>query len=215
MVYLIQGDEVETSPELRERMAQVMAESGELTLADTRYRIRSGQGILQFHDRTEAERVAARFTEMGFANSLLDELLEPPKMRLLGVGAEIPKDPMGLVALVRLATETTRVVTDVEQMGARVGYGMIPGLGFEIEQDVVTDRDTRYVLDLYTREQHWRVKAGMLPRIVDVFTAVDVSEAYLSEGARSLSRTDRDVPTFTSEKLHEKYLMWLYQMRFA
>jgi len=71
------------------------------------------------------------------------------------------------------------------------------------------------VLDLYTREQHWRVKSAMLPRIVDVFAAVDVSEAYLSEGVRSLSRTDRDVPVFTSEKLHEKYLTWLYQMRFA
>jgi len=215
MVYLIQGDEIEISPDMRERMAQVMAESGELTLADTRYRIRSGQGILQFHDRAEAERVAARFTEMGFANFLLDELVEPPRARLLGVGATIPEDPMGLVVLVRLATETTRVVRDVDQMGARVGYGMIPGLGFEIEQDVVTDRDTRYVLDLYTRESHWRVKSGALVRIVDVFTAVNVSEAYLSEGVRSLSHSDRSAPVFMSEKVHERYLTWLYQMRFA
>ena len=215
MVYLIQGDEIEISPEMRERMAQVMAESGELTLADTRYRMRSGQGILQFHDRAEAERVAARFTEMGFANFLLDELLEPPKARVLGVGAAIPEDPMGLVVLVRLATETTRVISDPDQMGARVGYGTIPGLGFEIEQDVVTLRETRYVLDLYTREQHWRVKSGALVRIVDVFTAVDVSEAYLSEGVRSLSRSDRSAPVFISEKVHERYLTWLYQMRFA
>jgi hypothetical protein len=50
---------------------------------------------------------------------------------------------------------------------------------------------------------------------VDVFTALNVTDAYLSEGVRSLSRDDRRVPAFTDGKDHERYLTWLYQLRFA
>lgn len=215
MAYLIQGDESDLTPELRERLAQAMAESGAMVLADARYRIRHAQGILQFDDRSEAERVAARFAEMGFANFLLDQLLPVPKPRLIGVGAPIPEDQMGLVVLALLSTETTRVVTDENPVNPRVGYALFTGLGMGSEEEVVTDRKTQYRLDLFTREQHWRVQSGALVRIADVFTSVDVADAHISEGVHSLSNSDRRVPVFADEKQHERYLTWLYQLRFA
>ena len=216
MTYLVQGDEFEIGPELRERMAQVMAASDELTLADARYRLRSAHGILRFDDRAEAERVAAQFTEMGFANFLLEELLPVPRPRLLGVGGQLPDEPMGLVALALLSTETARVVADANPLGRRVGYAFFTGLGSEPrEEETVTERETHYRLDLFTRESHWRVQSGALVRIVDAFTALNVTDAYLSEGVRSLSRDDRRVPVFADEKEHERYLTWLFQLQFA
>ena len=210
------GRRVRACSQMRERLAQVMAEAGAMLLVDARYRIRHAHGILQFEDHAEAERVAARFAELGFASFLLDELLPLPKPRLLGVGAQIPEEPVGLVALALLSTETRRVVADANQMDARVGYALFTGLGFEPQQDeVVTDRNTRYLMDLFTRDQHWRVQAGALPRIVDVFTALNVTDAHLSEGVHSLSQSDRRVPVFSDEKQHERYLLWLYQLRFA
>jgi hypothetical protein len=216
VVYLIQGDEVEIGPELRERMAQVMAASEELTLADARYRLRNAHGILRFEDRAEAERVAAQFTEMGFASFLLDELLPLPRPRLLGVGAQLPEESMGLVVLALLSTETTRVVADANPLSQRVGYALFTGLGLEPQEDEkVTKREAHYWLDLFTRESHWRVRSGALPRIVDVFTALNVTDAHLNEGVHSLSHDDRRVPVFAEEKEHEQYLTWLFQLRFA
>ena len=216
MTYLIQGDEVEIGPELRERMAEVIAASTELTLTDARYRLRNARGMLRFDNRAEAERVAAQFTEMGFANFLLDELLEVPRPRLLGVGAQIPEEPIGLVVLALVATETSRVVADANPLSQRVGYALFTGLGYEPqEEETVTTRDTHYWLDLLTRESHWLVRSGALPRIVDVFTALNLADARLSEGVHSLSHDDRRVPGFADEKNHERYLTWLYQLRFA
>jgi len=216
VTYLIQGDEVEIGPELRERMAEVIAASTELTLTDARYRLRNARGMLRFDNRAEAERVAAQFTEMGFANFLLDELLEVPRPRLLGVGAQIPEEPIGLVVLALVATKTSRVVADANPLSQRVGYALFTGLGSEPqEEETVTTRDTHYWLDLLTRESHWLVRSGALPRIVDVFTALNLADARLSEGVHSLSHDDRRVPGFADEKNHERYLTWLYQLRFA
>jgi hypothetical protein len=216
VTYLIQGDEVEIGPELRERMAEVIAASTELTLTDARYRLRNARGMLRFDNRAEAERVAAQFTEMGFANFLLDELLEVPRPRLLGVGAQIPEEPIGLVVLALVATKTSRVVADANPLSQRVGYALFTGLGSEPqEEETVTTRDTHYWLDLLTRESHWLVRSGALPRIVDVFTALNLADARLSEGVHSLSHEDRRVPVFADEKEHERYLTWLYQLRFA
>ncbi|MFB3883269.1 MAG: hypothetical protein ACE149_18530 [Armatimonadota bacterium] len=216
MTYLIQGDEFEIGTELRERLAEAIAACTELTITDARYRLRNSLGILRFDTRAEAERVAAQFTEMGFANFLLDELLPVPQPRLLGVGAPIPEEPIGLVVLALLETETTRVVADADPLSQRVGYGLLAGLGLETrEVERVTEHETHYLLDLLTRESHWRVRSGALPRIVDVFTALDVTDARLNEGMLSLTHEDRRVPTFTHIRDHERYLMWLYQLRFA
>jgi hypothetical protein len=101
-------------------------------------------------------------------------------------------------------------------LSRRIGFGLLTGLAWAPpEEEKVTEREEHYLLDLFTREQHWLVRSGALPRIVDVFTALNVTDAYLSEGVRSLSRDDRRVPAFTDGKDHERYLTWLYQLRFA
>ena len=216
MVYLIQGDEFEIGSELRDRMAEVIAAATELTLTDARYRLRNARGILRFDNRAEAERVAAQFTEMGFANFLLDELLEVPRPRLLGVGAQIPEEPIGVVVLALLATETTRAVTTPARLSRRVGFGLLTGIAWAPpEEEKVTKREEHYLLDLLTRDQHWLVRSGALARIVEVFTALNLTDARLSEGVHSLSHEDRRVPVFPDEKEHERYLTWLFQLRFA
>jgi len=216
VTYLIQGDEFEIGADLRERLAEAIVACTELTLTDARYRLRNAQGILQFGDRAEAERVSARFTEIGFANFLLDELLPVPRARLLGVGAQLPEEPIGLVALALLATEKTRVVGESSRLGQRVGYALFTGMRLEASQEeTVTEREERYLLDLFTRQEHWRLRSGALPRIVDTFAALRLDDARLNEGILSLTHEDRRVPTFTDENDHERYLTWLFQLRFA
>jgi hypothetical protein len=217
MPYLIQGDEAEIGPELLPRLAEVMAEEcRDLVLTDALYRLRNAYGIVLFEDRAEAERVAARFTNLGFANFLLDELLPLPRGRRLGPEAVAPEEAVGLVVLARLETEKKRIAIPVTEWNIRVGYAGIP-VPVEHFGDTPTssERTTAYRLDFFTREHRWFVKAGVENRIVDMFLKIDVSEAKLSEGVRSLSRGDRTIPLFHKADDHERYLTWLYQLRYA
>jgi hypothetical protein len=214
MPYVIQGDEFEIDAELQRRLAEVLAEAGDVVLADATRRVRLSFGIFEFGERAEADRVAARFTEMGFANFVLDELLPVPRMRLLGAGATLPEEPLGLLALGRLLLEERHKVTEAKPRVIGISYVPIPLPGGQ-EESTVSREQVRYQLDLLTREQHWRIRSGMLTRIVDAYASVDVSEAYLSAGVRSLSRSDRDIPTFHREEDWDRYVTWLYQLRYA
>lgn len=215
MPYLIQGDEFELDLGLMQRLAAVIAESASLVLADATHRLVNSFGIVRFQERAEAERVAARFTEMGFANFVLDELLEVPRARVLGSGAEPPEERIGVVALGRLVLEERHTVRDVGRTLVGISYVPIPLPEAGAEETTITRERMCYYLDLLTREKHWRVRSGMLPRIVEVYTEVDVSGAYLSEGVRSLSRTDRGIRTFRRERDWDRYVTWLFQLRYA
>jgi len=216
MVYLIQGDEFEIGPEMLQRLAEVMAESEELVLADATYRLRHGHGIWRFEERAEAERVAARFEQMGVANFLAEELLPVPREQVVGPGMEVPKEPMGLVVLGRVELEERRAPLETNR-GLNVAYlGMGVALPKpKVEEAPSVERKTRYYLDFFVREKHWQVRAGVLNRVVDTYLALDVSEARVSEGVRSLSREDRPIPLFHSLKEYQKEVLWLYQLAFA
>jgi hypothetical protein len=215
MPYLIQGDEFELGMDLMQRLGSVIAEESEaLVLGDAMRRLRNSMGIVQFENRAEAERVAARFTEMGFANFIVDELARVPQMRLLGPGGELPQEEIGLVALGRLLLQEKQRVSDTRPRTVAIsGLGIpLPG-GFE--ETTVTRERIRYYLDLVTREHRWRVRSSALLRIVDVYTQVDVSRAYLNAGVRSLAREDRPIRAFSSEREWERYVTWLYQLKYG
>jgi hypothetical protein len=215
MPYLIQGDEFEIGLEWTQRLAPVMAESSSLVLADATHRVRQSFGIIPFDEREEAERVGARFAEMGFANFVVDDLLPLPPFRLLGPGGQMPEEKIGLVALGRLLLEEKRTVREGDTLTVGVSYARIP-IGHALPRDATVTRErTRYYLDLLTRGKHWRVRAGTLARIVAVYTDLDVSEAYLNDGVRSLSRSDERIRAFRQERDWDRYLTWLLQLRYA
>ncbi|MBN1458729.1 MAG: hypothetical protein JXA57_04280 [Armatimonadetes bacterium] len=214
MPYLIQGDEFELSMELMQRLAAVMAESDEILLTDAMYQLRNSSGILRFSEREEADRVAARFTEMGFANFVVDELVEVPRARLTGPGGIMPEGQLGVVALGRLLLEERQTMSEERPRLVGISRLVIPIPGGSQESTVTRER-TRYYLDLGTKEERRRVSSGALPRIVEVYTDANVSEAYLNEGVRSLARDDRGIRAFSSEREWERYVTWLYQLKYA
>jgi hypothetical protein len=215
MPYLIQGDEFEITLDWTQRLAAVIAESSSLVLADATHRVRQSFGIIPFDEREEAERVGARFAEMGFANFIVDELLKAPRFRLLGPGGQMPEEKIGVVALGRLLIEEKRKVRERGPLTVGISYARIPLPGALSRDATITRQRERYYLDLLTRERHWRVRAGTLARIVAVYTEVDVSEAYLNDGVRSLSRSDERIRAFRGERDWDRYLTWLFQLRYA
>ncbi len=215
MPYLIQGDEFEITLDWTQRLAAVMAESSSLVLADATHRLRNSFGVIPFDDRAEAERVGARFAEMGFANFIVDELLKVPRFRLLGPGGQMPEEEIGVVALGRLLLTETQRVQEGGPATVGIAYARIPVPGMLPRETTITRQRERYYLDLLTREQHWRVRAGTLVRIVAVYTDLDVSEAYLNEGVRTLSRSDERIRAFRGERDWDRYLAWLFQLRYA
>ncbi len=215
MPYLIQGDEFEITLDWTQRLAAVMAESSEIVLADATHRIRNSFGIIPFNEREEAERVGARFAEMGFANFIVDELLKVPRFRLLGPGGQMPEEEIGVVALGRLLLTETQRVEESGPGTVGIAYARIPVPGMPPRETTITRQRERYYLDLLAREKHWRVRSGALPRIVQVYTEVDVSDAYLNDGVRSLSRSDRRIRAFGGERDWDRYLTWLFQLRYA
>jgi len=216
MPYLIQGDEYELSLELIQRLGPVMAESDEIVLTDALYQLRNSFGILRFSERAEADRVAARFTEMGFANFVVDQLVEVPRARPTGPGGLMPEGQLGVVALGRLLLEERQTVRDARPRLVGISRLVIPIPGAGASQDTTVTRErTRYYLDLGTKEERRRVDSGTLLRIVEVYTEVDVSDAYLNEGVRSLAREDESIRAFSSERDWERYVTWLYQLKYA
>lgn len=215
MPYLIQGDEFEIGLDWTQRLAPVMAESSSLVLADATHRVRQSFGIIAFDEREEAERVGARFAEMGFANFVVDDLLPVPRFRLLGPGGQMPEEKIGVVALGRLLIEEKRKVREGGPLTVGISYARIPVPGAPPKETTVTRQRERYYLDLLTREKHWRVRAGTLARIVAVYTDLDVSEGYLNDGVRSLSRSDERIRAFRGERDWDRYLTWLFQVRYA
>jgi hypothetical protein len=215
MVYLIQGDEYEPSHQLLESLAAVLAESEDLTRADAIYRLRSSHGVLRFLDREEALRVASRFTELGFANFLLDELLPLPRRTLLTPAVQQQGIQPDLAVLARLRTSEKRKVTSVNPLRMRIAYGRIPVPGSSTQETTLTRRRTRFALDLFTRDSHWWKHTGTLPQMAEFIPQLDLSHARLSGGLRSIVQAYGDVPTFNAEGDHKKYLTWLFNLRYA
>jgi hypothetical protein len=192
-----------------------MAESPELVLADATYQLRSSHGMLAFPGRAEAVRLSARFEALGVSTFLLDSLLEPPKPELLSLARPQVGEAVGLAAIAGLHLTTEHKVVSINPLRAQIAYPRIPIPGSSIEETTVEEHDSRYSLDLFTRQRHWRAQPASLVPIQEFLREADLSAAYLGAGVRKLQAGDRHLPTFASEHEYDRYLTWLYQLRYA
>jgi hypothetical protein len=218
MVYIIQAEEQEITFDLLQKLAAVLlAESPGLTPADATYRIHSSHGMLAMADKAEAMRISQRFHQLGFRNFVLDELLDPPKAEHLNLERPELSGEVGLVVLGRLRTVTERTVRDYDARRRSIALAVtgIPLPTSRARERTVEESDTRFCLDLFTPGKHWRARPGSPMPIQAVLSTVSIANAHLSRGVRSLLKGDRDIPTFEKEDDYDKYVTWLYQLRFA
>ena len=219
MVYIVQAEEQDITLDLLQQLAAVLlAESSGLTHADATYRIHSSHGILPVADKAEATRISQRFNEFGFRNFVLDELLGLPKPEHLNlekpeVGGEVG---LAVVARLRLVTERTIRSFNPRRFTLSLAVTGIPLRSSGIEERTVEESDTRDCLDLFTPGKHSRARPESSLPIQALLGNAAISNAYLSAGARSLMRGDRkSIPTFEKEDNHDKYVTWLYQLRYT
>jgi hypothetical protein len=215
MTYLIQAEERDLSFDLLQQLAKVMAESPELVLADATYELRSSHGILAVPARVEAERLSARFAALGVSTFLLDSLLEPPKPELLHLMQPRVQGAIEMAAAASLHLTTERKDVSINPLSMQVADPQIPIPGSSVQETTFEEHDSRYCFDLFTHEGHWRAEPDALALVQRFLGEADLSAAYLGAGVRSLQAGVRRLPTFASERDYDRYLTWLYQLRYA
>jgi hypothetical protein len=215
MVYLLQAEEREISYELLQDLAMVLAESPEVVFADATRKVHTSHGIMEFESRAEAERVSARVAGLGFRTFIVDHLLAPPEPeRLDPAGAQIAEE-IELGAAARVDTVDRHKVTTFNPLRLRIAYPRIPIPSSVIDEEWVEDRNTEYSLDLFAGPRHWRLQHASAGPFVEFLQGLALSTATLGAGARSLLAGSRNLPRFSSEKDYQRYLTWLYQLRYA
>jgi hypothetical protein len=213
--YIVQAIEHEIPYEALQAMAQIMAESSEITHADATYRIRSSRGIIRFSDEAEANRVSAQFYDLGLRNFVLQELLAVPKPEHLNLERPELDEEVALAAVGRLRIVTEKKSIDVNPLRMRFTFGRIPVPGSSVEEKTTRETKTRFHLDLFTLSRHWRAQVGSVVRIADFVESLHMPGALLSQGVKRLLKGDRNLPTFKDEREYERYVQWLYQIRYA
>jgi hypothetical protein len=218
MIYVIQAEEQDIPFELLQQLAAVLAEAPGLTHADATFRIHNSRGILAVENKAEADRVSQRFNELGVLTFVSGQVLTPPRPENLNLGKPDLDPEIGLAVAARLQLVTERTVREFKQRGFAIGPALvgipIPRLG--MEERTVEDSDTRFYLDLFSSSRHWRARPGIPLPIQTLLNAAITGDVYLSKGARVLKQGDsRSIPRFDNEKDYDKYITWLYQIKYA
>jgi hypothetical protein len=216
MPYLILADERELPYELLVQLAQVMDESPDIVLADAMRQLRTFHGILTIADQEEAERLAARFGALGVPSFLRSTLLEVPLPKLFPLLHPRLERAIELAAIghLKLTTEHRQIVLNPlnTQLAGTIQF---PTPGSSTETITATQYDTHFTIDLFTHDHHWRGQAQALVAVQAFLKGVDLSAARLGAGVRNLQAGGRRVPAFTDEQGYERYLSWLFQLRYA
>jgi hypothetical protein len=225
VVYLLQAEEREISYDLLQDLAAVLMASPDVAFADATRKIHSSHGIMEFESRGEAERVSARLGGLKFRTFVVDHLLDPPASELLHVRSAKLTDAIELAAAAEVDTTTEHKVTTYHWLNMRVLYGRVPypnlpnaemdDPGRVLDVDRAEETDIEYYLDLFAGPHHWRIKEGSAGPYLEFVKGLALSAATLGIGARNLAAGDRALPRFQSEKDYDRYLKWLYQLRFA
>jgi hypothetical protein len=216
--YLIQADEEqEVSDDLLQQLAAVLAESPELTFADATYRVHSSHGILAIEGKEEAARISQRFNDLGFRNFVVQELLTPPRPQHLNLETPELDEEVGLAVAARLHFVTERTVREfnVRRFSLSLAITGIPRPRAAIEKRTIEQSDTRFYLDLFTQTKHWRAQVGSPLPIQALLGKAQMPKAHLSKGVQILMQGEHHIPTFQREDDYDKYITWLYQLRFA
>jgi hypothetical protein len=215
MVYLLQAEEREISYELLQDLAMVLTESPEVVFADATRKVHTSHGIMEFESRAEAERVSARVAGLGFRTFIVDHLLAPPQPEPLDPDRTQIGEEIELGAAARVDTVSQHMVTTFNPLRMRVVYPRIPIPSSAIDEEWVEDHNTEYFLDLFAGPHHWRVKHASAGPFIELVKGLDLSNAMLGAGVRSLLADSRNLPRFDGAKDYERYLTWLYQLRYA
>jgi hypothetical protein len=225
MVYLLQAEEREISFDLLQDLAAVLMESPDVAFADATRKIHNSHGIMEFESRDEAERASARFAGLSFRTFVVDHLLDPPAPELLHVKSAKLSDATELAAAAQVDTVVERKITTYHWLNMRVLYGRLPypnlhsaeidDPGRVLDVDRVEETDTEYYLDLFAGPHHWRIREGSAGPYLEFVKGLALSAATLGIGAGNLAAGNRALPRFQSEKDYDRYLKWLYQLRFA
>jgi hypothetical protein len=216
--HLIQADEEqEISQDLLQQLAAVLAESPELTFADATYQIHSARGMLAIPGAEEAARISQHFNDLGFRNFVVQDLLTPPRPRHLNLEKPELDEAVGLAVAARLAVVTERTITEFNARRYVIGLATtgIPHRGAATDRRRVEQSDTRFCLDLLTPTTRWQARAGVSVPIRAFLTDTPMPDAYLSKGAGLLKQGSHDIPTFQGETDYDRYVTWLYQLRYA
>ncbi len=216
MVYLLQAEEREISYELLQDLALVLAESPGTAFADATRTIHTSHGILEFESRAEAERVCARVAGLGFRTFVIDHLLDPPEPELLHVKTAKVTEGIELAAAAQVHTVTERMVTTYNPLRVLSTDRQIAWLpGSTVEDEWIEETDTAYYLDLFAGPHHWRLEEESAGPYLEFVKGLALSDATLGIGVRNLLEGNRALPRFTSEHDYDRYLTWLYHLRYA
>jgi hypothetical protein len=215
MPYIIQAEEQDISNDLLQQLAAVLAELPELILADAIHRIHNCHGLLVVEDKIQALHISQRFTELGFPNFILEELLALPKPERLNLEKPEAAEKFDLAVAARV--QITEQSTDHEYRMTGIGLAAV-GLGIprlRIEEKTVEHTDTHFFLDLFTSESHWRAQADVTLRIKTFLEKLNNPTVHLDRGADSLMKGETNLPTFRKAADYERYLSWQYQLRYV
>jgi hypothetical protein len=217
MAYLIGEEERSLELDLLQELAAMLREEiPELALADATFRVRSALRILRVEEQAVAERLCARFGERGFRCFTMEKLLEVPPAAHLNLekpelGGEVE---LAVAARLNLVTEK-KVTTTRHGISLPMALAGVPVPVKRTEESTTHESDTRYHVDLFTADKHWRARPGnpMAIRVV-LLDAVRPS-TVLSPGAREMMQGEKCHVTFGQEAEYATYVTWWYQVRYA
>ncbi len=217
MAYVIQAEEREIGLDLLQELAAVLRdETTGLTLADTTYRIRSARGILRLEETVQADRVCRRFQELGMRCFALEKLLELPPAEHLNVTQPQIEGDIEMALAARLEMVTERVVKTTKRgINIPMALAGLPIPTHKTQAKTVSDSDMRYALDLFTAGVRWRARPGYPLAIQELLAKVVAPQTLLGAGARGLMGREQHILTFDKEADYEKYVTWLYQVKYA
>lgn len=215
MPYLILAEERELPYELLVQLAEVMDESPDLVLADATRQLRSSHGILTIPEKEEAERLAVRFRTLGVPTFLRDKLLEVPLPKPFPLLHPQLEGAIELAAVAHLEITTEHRQLSFNPLNIRMMYPNITLPGSSVETTTVVEHDSHYAVELFARTQHWRGQVEAFVAMQDFLKQLDLSNAYQGAGIRLVLAGERPLPTFTDEHSYDRYVTWLYQLRYG
>lgn len=215
MVYLVQAEESELSYDMLQKLAAILKETPGVTHADATYRLRNSFGIFAFDEQTEADRVCQRFNETGIPAFIIDTLLPLSATRSLNRDQPEVDGEIQLAVAGRLNLTTQIKTTEFNPLAIQIAYPRIPIPGSGTKERTAEKTETRFCIDLFTLTTHWRAHAGNLLVLQPIVELVSSTSALLSLGLQNLLKGDKRLPIFQSEDDYEKYVKWLYQIRYS
>lgn len=216
--YVVQREEKEIDFELFEQLADALSRETGIPKLDAKMQMKHFYGMLNVTDEERAQKISESFKKTGLDNFILreEQLIQLPRHKQLG------KDYLDSMKLTELIA-VGEISREIEEKSWRVNLlrmkfigPRIPVLGSSIEENVRRKRQTVYYLDFFTRQTHWRITRDSLPKREMAFLKdIGLSKTYLTQSVKRNLEGNERVISFSSEIDYNKYLTWLFQLRYA